>query len=469
MRVPRPAASSVAREVTAFLAAGLLALLALGGLLAWAEHRSAVGEAVQVARDLTAQDARTVVAPQLTEAALRPGPSYDRLDRAVRDRVLSRSVVRVKIWDASGQVLYSDDRALVGRRFRLDDDELAALQGGPAVAGPTDLREEENLDERQFGRLLQVYLGVRTTSGRPLLFETYQSYAPVEQLSRRIWRGTLPVLVGGLLLLELLQAPLAWRMARRLRAAQEEREQLLLVSLAASDRERARIAADLHDGVVQGLTGASYALSAAADSPGEGLRDASRQTARDLRRWVRELRSLVVTVTPPALRADGLLGPLADLLATLEHRGTHVSLVADELPELPLDATSLAYRVAQEAVRNVVRHAGARRVDAEVRVEAGSLVLRVVDDGRGFDPAAVSRRSGSVGLELLAHVVEAQGGRLDVATGPGAGTAVTLTLPLPPAAPPEQPVTRGRRLRRSPAPRTAAAPSAPAPAARGRR
>ena len=112
---------------------------------------------------------------------------------------------------------------------------------------------------------MQVYVGmIRTTDGTPLLFEAYHAYDAIAEASRQRTLSFLPVLVGGLALLWLAQAPLAWRLATRLRAVHDEREQLLVAALAASDRERQRIAADLHDGVVQGLSGASYTLTAEA-------------------------------------------------------------------------------------------------------------------------------------------------------------------------------------------------------------
>jgi signal transduction histidine kinase len=343
--------------------------------------------------------------------------------------------VRVKIWDASGRIVYSDEPSLVGQRFDLPADERAVLQAaGRTVAEVTDLDEPENREERHFGKLLQVYLGVRTPGGQPLLFETYQRYGEITTASRRMWSAALPVLLGGLVLLYLVQAPLAYRMATRLRAAQEQREQLLLSSLGASDKERRRIAADLHDGVVQGLAGASYSLSALSDraraSGATELADTAAQTAVELRRWVRELRSLVVTITPPALREQGLGASLSDLASTLEARGVSVHVEVPAELELDEATEALVYRVAQEAVRNVVRHAEANRVDLSLRLLPGLLRLEVADDGRGMDPAAVgARRRGSVGLELLRALVAEHDGTLVV--GPAAGGGTTLVMELP--------------------------------------
>ncbi|MCU1693894.1 MAG: Histidine kinase [Frankiales bacterium] len=425
---------SVGRAVAVFLVAGLLAMVGVGVLLGLAQRRAAVAEAVRDARTLTNLEAHDVVGPALSSEALRPGPARDALDRVVRERVLGDLIVRVKVWDETGLVVYSDDASLVGQRFPLPEDELVALRTGRTAAELSDLDEQENRGERRFGRLLQVYLGVQTPSGQRLLFETYQPYASIREASHRLFLSELPVLVGGLVLLYLLQAPLAYRMAVRLRSAQQQREEHLVAALAAADRERTRIASDLHDGVVQDMAGASWQLSASAErvrATGDvAAADAVDRTARDLRRWVRELRSLIVTVTPPALHDLGLGPALTDLVAVLEGRGTRVELDVDGVPPLEEADEVLAFRVAQEAVRNVVRHAAAARVQVSAGVRDGALVLAVADDGRGFDRAALPRGRGSVGLELLTAVVAAQGGSVDVASAPGAGTTLTLRLPV---------------------------------------
>jgi two-component system NarL family sensor kinase len=428
---------SVPRAVVTFLLAGLVVLTAVGAFLAYAQRRVATGEAIRDARTLTNLEAIDVVGPLLSDAALQPGPAAAALDRVVRTRVLGERIVRVKIWDAAGRIVYSDDAALVGLTFPLPADEAAALRDGRIAAEVSNLGSAENRDERHFGTLLQVYEGVRTTDGTPLLFETYQPYTVITDSSRRQWLASLPVLLGGLALLYLVQAPLAYRMARRLRNTQEEREGLLLANLAASDRERATIAADLHDGVVQGLAGASYTLSAAGDRAAAVDPAAAEQlhrTAADLRRWVRELRSLVVTITPPALHAQGLAVSLLDLAATLEVRGMTATVECSDTDPLPDATETLAYRAAQEAVRNVVRHADARSVRITVRRDP-DLVLTVADDGAGLPAdATAARRRGSVGLELLRTLAQAQGGTLDVTGRPGGGTLLTLRLPV--AAPP---------------------------------
>ena len=434
---------SVPRAVATFLVAGLIVLSAIGAVLALALRQTATTEAIREASTLTNLVATDVVGPVLLDDALVPGPAHDALDQVVRQRVLGGQIVRVKVWDATGRIVYSDDTSLVGMRFPLASDDLALLRTGGESAEVSNLSDAENRDEKQYGRLLQVYLGVQTPTGQRLMFETYQPYQTIIDASRRTWLTSLPVLLGGLVLLYLVQAPLAYRMARRLKRSQDEREALLFASLAASDKERAAIAADLHDGVVQGLSGASYSLSAAAERARDDDPDTAQvmaDTAKDLRRWMRELRSLVVTITPPALHIQGLAASLADLAATLDVRGLAVTVDVTGTEQLDETTETLVYRAAQEAVRNIVRHADASTV--AVTVARGSavwdgreevLVLRVRDDGRGFDTGDSSARSrGSVGLELLSSIVASHGGTLTVEAALGQGTELILTVPLGP-------------------------------------
>lgn len=452
-----PRAVSVPKAVATFLLAGLVVLTVVACVLALVLHATATAEAIRQALMVTNLEATAVVGPVLVDEALVPGPAQVTLDRVVRQRVIGHQIVRVKVWDATGRIVYSDDTSLIGTRFPLEGQERAVIDNGGASAEVSDLSGAENQDEKQWGQLLQVYQVVQTPAGQRLLFETYQPYQVITDSSERLWLSSLPVLLGGLSLLYLVQAPLAYRMARRLKRSQDEREGLLLATLAASDRERATIAADLHDGVVQGLTGASYSLSAAAVRTGESKESMAQvmtDTAKDLRRWMRELRSLVVTITPPALHEHGLPRALADLGATLELRDLRIDFDVTAADGLDETTETLVYRAAQEAVRNIVRHADASAVRLSVTrvVTATSarrmecLVLRVSDDGCGFDTDGSSaRHRGSVGLELLDAIVTSHGGALTVDSFVNQGTEVTVTVPLKPAS--EQPRESSARER----------------------
>ena len=121
-----------------------------------------------------------------------------------------------------------------------------------------------------------------------------------------------------------------------------------------------------------------------------------------------------------ALADDVALQTGAEVTAVFDFGG-HETFRADLLPTM--------HRVTTEALRNVAKHAGAAHLSIDVRVESGSLVTHIVDDGSGFDPAA-DRVPGHVGLSLMDRRCRAAGGSVDVTSSPGAGTAVSIRLPL---------------------------------------
>lgn len=426
-------------EVARFAAGGLLAALLVGAGTFVVVSRDAEVQAVGHARDITEVEARGIVEPALTDSMLRgDAAGLARLDGLVRSRILDESVVRVKLWTTGGAIVYSDQRALVGRHFALDAAELAALRTNTADAGVSNLTDAENVYERGFGKLLQVYLPVRTPGGVELLFETYQRYGAIAQYQSQVWSSFLPVLLAGLGILFLVQVPLAMSMARRLRASLAQREGLLESAINASEQERRRIARDLHDGVVQRLAAVTFSLSAlgrrmaapAAVVPvaaAATVTDASVQT----RIAMRELRTLIVEIAPPDLHAEGIDNALRDLLEPLSLAGTSVSVDAPAVTGLPEATTALLFRVAQEAVRNAARHAGATRVTVRLHERGDQVRLEVSDDGRGFsaDDLQRRRRDGHVGLSLLQDLVAGAGGSLHVHSRPGAGTDVAVEVP----------------------------------------
>ena len=311
------------------------------------------------------------------------------------------------------------------------------MRSGKIDAGLSDLSDAENRFERPYHKLLQVYVPVHTMGGKPLLFEVYQRFSSVAESGRRIWTSFAPVLVGGLLLLYLVQVPLAWSMARRIRQGQEERERLLERAIDASDAERRRIARDLHDSVVQSLAGVSYSLAAAADRMGDDpqstdLAPALRQAAADTRQSMRDLRTLIVEIAPPNLHEEGLDSALGELVAPLSAAGVETTLAVDEDAAPSPETQTLLFRVAQEAVRNVASHAQATRLSLSLARDDGRAKLVVADDGRGFsaDQLEHSREEGHVGLALLRGLVADAGGRLIVSSTPGEGTRVEAEVPV---------------------------------------
>ena len=428
----------VTAPLVRFAVAGLLAVVVVGvvglALLRHTARNNAIGEAKTVAR----LAGHGIVEPHVTPALLRHDPrAVARLNRVVRDKVMDdNGIVRVKMWKSDGEIIYSDQRSLIGKKFPVPEDERHALETGKAAAELTNLTRAENKFERGEGKLLEVYLPIHATNGQELLFEVYQRGSTIATSAKKTWLAFLPALIAALLLLQLLQLPLAHRMARRLQQGRIEREALLLRAIAASETERRRIAGDLHDGVVQDLAGASYSLSATADringdAPpfvGEALRDAARQT----RRSIRQLRSLLVDIYPPDLHRAGLGAALSDLVAPLESRGVEANVELPPTLRLAPDKEALMFRTAQEALRNVIAHSQASRVDLSVQLNDGHAGLAIVDDGRGFtaEEAAAARDDGHLGLRVLADMAHDAGGRLDIDSQPGEGTRVRLDVPV---------------------------------------
>jgi signal transduction histidine kinase len=427
---------SVRRPVLQFALAGLVvvALFLAGSVVAL--QQIGRGEATRDARQFAVLSGQGVVEPVLRDGVLAGDEeALAALDQVVQERVLGERVVRVKVWTRDGRIVYSDEPRLIGAVHALDDSKLEVLETGTARSELSSLDGPENRFEQGFGELYEVYLPLRTPNGTPLLFETYQRASAVEATGRRIWIPFAVLVLVCLLLLWLVQIPLAHRLARRLERSQREREELLERSLEASADERRRIAADLHDGVVQDLAGISYSLSATAEraesQPPEATRAAVQEAASGTRETIRELRSLLVEIHPPNLRAAGLEAALTDAAARLSASGVDVRLdVVDE--RLPEETELLFYRAASEALRNVERHARASQVDIGVSAANGTARLAVVDDGAGFTQEARerSRAEGHVGLSLLEELAERAGGRLDVSSRDGAGTSFVLEVPV---------------------------------------
>lgn len=400
--------------------------------------QEATAEAQRSAEEIARVQGLGVVQPVLTDKLLQgESASLAEMDRVVRSSVLDARTVRVKIWDASGRIVYSDESRLIGQTFPLGLDEQDALRSNLVDSGVSDLSRPENRFERPFGHLLEVYLPLKTPTGNKVLFETYQEFASVQAQQNRMMLEFGPVLAVGLLLLLMLEVPLAWSMARRLEAAGVEREALLTRAVEASETERRKIASDLHDGVVQRLVGTGMSLGAAsrkvdheANETDPQIAKALRQGAGELREAVRELRTLIVKIAPSGLSGETLADALNDLVEPLRANGIEAEV---RFADCRLDAAEakLVFRVAQEALRNVARHSGATHVSVEVATLASGRTLTVSDDGRGFEPGALadSRRAGHMGVTLLKSLAEDSGAQLRVVTSPGHGTRIEMRLP----------------------------------------
>ena len=426
------------RRVFVQVIAGALVVLAAVALVGVAaSRRLAEAEAVNDAAKTANLLADALVQPAVSEGLLTSDPSaVATMDQVVRERVLNASIVRVKIWDPTGRILYSDERALIGQTFPLDAEERNALTDPQTRADVSDLTAPENRFERGHGKLLQVYRPIWTPSGKPILFETYAPYDDVTSRTTQLWKGFAGVTLTSLLLLVVLLLPILWRLLNRLKRAQAQRETLLNRAVEASTEERRRIAGALHDGVVQELAATSFAVAGSAEratSLGQpGLADELRSASDTVRTSIGGLRSLLVDIYPPSLATAGLTAALTDLVSTLRSRGVVVTL--EIAPKIGLDATGerLVFRVAQECLNNIARHAAATNVQVNLHREETYAVMEINDNGVGFDAPDLLANpiEGHFGLRVLGDVVADAGGELLLSAAPGAGTRWQLRIPL---------------------------------------
>ena len=198
-------------------------------------------------------------------------------------------------------------------------------------------------------------------------------------------------------------------------------------TMAAAESERRRWARELHDETLQGLASLKLALAGALKAEPGHARTVLETAVAQLGRDIAGLRTIIADLRPAALDELGLEPALRTLVTRIAERGKLEARVTIELGGVRLepDIETIAYRVAQEALTNVVKHAGARRVAVDVRLESGGLRLTVTDDGRGVggEPGA---GYGIVGMRERAALAS---GRLQVAPLPHGGTRVTLELP----------------------------------------
>jgi PAS domain S-box-containing protein len=326
----------------------------------------------------------------------------------------------VTSWSAAAERLYGYAAAEVTGRT-LDFLRVAGEPSGPAALalladGP---RERIVRQRHKSGRELQVSLRIAAPAGKAGLLLC------AADVSR--WRQAEAELAGSRAALEASRAELR-RVIGRLVTAEEE--------------ARRRISQELHDDLCQRLAGLALGLKAVRrqlpegdtrrlelDALGGGLGEA----AEDLRRLSHDLH-------PAILERRGLAAALRDHCQEVERRcSLPVRLVlrgiALRSPEVPLPPPLVLglYRIAQEAVANAIRHAGAREIQVTLEVEEGAVYLSVVDDGAGFEPDEV-RRTGGLGLAGIEERAQLLGGRCRIASATGTGTEVRVFVPLPVAA-----------------------------------
>ena len=194
--------------------------------------------------------------------------------------------------------------------------------------------------------------------------------------------------------------------------------------------ERNRVVRELHDAATQSLFSLVFAARAAALSTrDETARAALQGFEQRTSAALQELRQLVHALRPKSPERDGLPSTLTDHADALRRGGADVQVDVDLVARLSLDEEHALLRIAQEALNNAMRHAPGAAVRVSLRRTGNATVLRIRDEGRGFDPGALRRTRRSLGMSTMRERAAQIGARLEVHSEPGSGTTVTVRLP----------------------------------------
>lgn len=201
---------------------------------------------------------------------------------------------------------------------------------------------------------------------------------------------------------------------------------------AATLEERQRLARELHDSVTQSLYGVTMYAEATARLLSGGNIELATEHMRAVRATaqeaLQEMRLLLFELRPPILEQEGLAAALQARIDTVEGRaGVQTTLKIGEIPPLPPDVEQGLYRIAQEALNNVLKHAQAHEVAVELSRQNGQVVLEITDDGHGFD-TIMARQNGGLGLHTMTERASQIGGQLSILTAPGAGTRIRVEV-----------------------------------------
>ncbi|WP_424346932.1 sensor histidine kinase [Kocuria sp. CH-021] len=428
---PPPAdRSEVRAAVRRFLLTGLVVLLVVAVPATWWIRAVAEEHAVEHVLRVTQRLANYAVAPLITDELLAGGPAATaQLDVRLQPWLNDGTIRRIKIWDAEGTIVYSDEHELIGQNYGPPawDGDLVAR--GEGVATVEHQQDPENSHESGAGQLVEVYVGFVPAGGEQLVFEAYYDDSIVRDEQRSVLMGMAPAFLLTLLLFQLAQLAPAVGLARRIQDHRTARAQLLQHAVDAAELERVRVARDLHDDVIQELAGLSYSLEAqemTAAVPEQ--RSALGRSRSVLQGSLRTLRGITTALYSPDLLTLGLPRALARLADPLAQRGIDTSVQISPAVLLTPEQEGMFLKVAREAFANISKHAHASTVRLRLDAEPGATVMSITDDGTGFDDSRGSPE-GHLGLRIMRDIADAAGAALELSSRPGVGTTVLVTLP----------------------------------------
>ncbi|WP_242702034.1 sensor histidine kinase [Arthrobacter cavernae] len=418
----------ISSAVAKFLLAGVLAFVLVAIPVAFWIRAAAEQHALNNARDQTQGLADHVIAPLITDQLLAREPAaLELLDKRLEPWLAGGGVARIKVWDAQGRVVYSDAESLIGQLFEHEEWARLLLEGGPATVSLATQDEAENEFEAHSGELVEVYARSVAQSGAPMIFEAYFDGQQVRREQEAVLMGMIPPMLLSLSVLQLAQLIPAVRLARRIQVHQAARNDLLRCVIEASDLERRRIATELHDEVIQVLSGLAYSLESEERRGPPAQRAVFANARMLLQDNVRALRAMTSELYPADLEELGMKASLLRLETPLLERGIALTVDIPDKLVLDRDRAALVYRVAREALLNASKHSSAQSVGIRIQQLSQRTQITVEDDGLGFSPNTAPPE-GHFGLKILRDTIHQAGGVLAIRSAPGAGTSVTATF-----------------------------------------
>lgn len=352
----------------------------------------------------------------------------DLIGAAVQRSLVGRETVRVKLWDRTATVIYSDLRELIGRQFPAPRDLADAIAGDPS-AHALDEADPASVTELGLGPLYEFYIPVFGDEGSvAAVFEVYDRAehvaSSVADIRRTVWISVVAgvaVVTGALLVL-------LFKNARAIRRRRRLAEQLLGELITARDDERKKIIGALHDDIGQRLYRIHYGIedTLTRAGPGSAVADELANVGQLVLEVDSTLRGQLRTLLEEPGPETDLATALEELVEVTEME-THldVELSYQLQSPLPPPHRMTLYRAAREAIANVRKHAFATRVTLDVGQNGASAQLTVTDNGVG--------PTGDVGLGLATtkERLLALGGGLDVArVTDGSGTRFRAWVPV---------------------------------------
>jgi signal transduction histidine kinase len=340
-------------------------------------------------------------------------------------------------------------RALVDARallvlLRRGDHLFVAASAGRLTAGVADL--EVPIEDSVFGAAMEEQVSQRLEKGSPASQARLRERLDAETalvvplLFRGHAVGTLVALdreAGGDEFdqedLRLLQS-FASSAATAVATAQTVESEGLRQQVESAERERERWARELHDETLQALAAIRIVLATAlqskSDDRAERIEHAASEAISQLEDQINELNRLINDLRPAPLERLGLAGALQALAEECSARGEVEVEVTIELGEETRgEEERIVYRLVQESLNNVLKHAGASRVAFAARQEAGEIQISIADDGAGFDPGASTAGRGLTGMK---ERIELLGGQIEIDSSPGDGTRISARVPVQP-------------------------------------